>query len=246
MIKEKKCSRCNDTKLSTKFNMEKVNKDGLQRWCRDCQSDYRQTDKGKSSEQNYRQSEKGKENQRRYHSSEKGKQRDRNYAKTPVFKRIQKRYTQSRKGKDAAKRYGQSEKGKVQRKKQKQTLGTKISNMRYHQSEKGKQTQKRGKSLRRTNETQAGGSYTATEWFNLCKFYDFHCLSCHQEFPFDQLTVDHVKPVSRGGTSFIWNLQCLCKSCNSRKGAKEIDYRETLPDWIKRDRDIYHQLSLFQ
>jgi len=245
MIKEKQCSKCEQTKSVIDFNFQKVGKDDLQRWCRDCQRAYRQTDKGKESERAYRQSEKGKENQRRYHESVGGKQRNSEYAKTSVIKRIQKRYAQSRKGKDTAIRYWQSEKGKAQRKKQKQTLGTKISNRRYEQSEKGKQGKKRRKALRRTNETQAGGSYTPPEWYALCEFYNFHCLMCNQEFPFDKLTVDHVKPVSKGGTSFIWNLQPLCLSCNSRKRAKEIDCRQTLPDWIKRERECYHQLSLF-
>lgn len=34
--------------------------------------------------------------------------------------------------------------------------------------------------------------------------------------------VDHIVPLSRGGTHEYENLQCLCKSCNSSKGAKLI------------------------
>lgn len=32
--------------------------------------------------------------------------------------------------------------------------------------------------------------------------------------------IDHIVPLSRGGTHDRSNLQCLCKSCNSSKGAK--------------------------
>ncbi len=34
------------------------------------------------------------------------------------------------------------------------------------------------------------------------------------------LTLDHVFPWSLGGSDDEWNLQTLCRSCNSRKGAK--------------------------
>lgn len=34
------------------------------------------------------------------------------------------------------------------------------------------------------------------------------------------LTIDHIKPVSRGGTDDLTNLQTLCQPCNSSKGAR--------------------------
>ena len=36
------------------------------------------------------------------------------------------------------------------------------------------------------------------------------------------LTIDHMIPVARGGTSVVENLQTLCGSCNSFKGTKII------------------------
>lgn len=45
----------------------------------------------------------------------------------------------------------------------------------------------------------------------------YACVSCAA---CDDLTIDHVWPLSRGGDDGIENLQFLCRSCNSSKGAK--------------------------
>lgn len=49
------------------------------------------------------------------------------------------------------------------------------------------------------------------------------CLNCRSS---DDLTIDHIKPIARGGENKLSNLQPLCKSCNSAKGTQIIDYRE--------------------
>ena len=67
-----------------------------------------------------------------------------------------------------------------------------------------------------------GGSYTTEEWRELCKRYGNICLRC---FAKTRLTVDHIVPVSQGGTSDIENLQPLCRYCNTVKGDKTLNYR---------------------
>jgi 5-methylcytosine-specific restriction endonuclease McrA len=76
---------------------------------------------------------------------------------------------------------------------------------------------------RRTVKTKAGGSYTVEEWKQTCRLAKFRCLCCKKKKP---LTADHVIPVISGGTSFIENIQPLCRSCNSKKGTKTVDYRK--------------------
>jgi 5-methylcytosine-specific restriction endonuclease McrA len=66
------------------------------------------------------------------------------------------------------------------------------------------------------------GTYTLKEWQDLCDYYDNRCLKCGEQ---KKLTVDHVIPISLGGSNTIDNLQPLCDYCNKSKGAKHIDYR---------------------
>lgn len=87
---------------------------------------------------------------------------------------------------------------------------------------------------RRSRKSASGGSYTVVEWKGLVAHYGNKCLCCGRSDV--ALTVDHVVPVSKGGTSNIDNLQPLCLSCNSKKQDKIIDYRpgKGLGRWIQR------------
>lgn len=60
----------------------------------------------------------------------------------------------------------------------------------------------------------------------LIETYGHQCLSCGSE---ENLAIDHIVPISWGTPKTklhdIRNFQFLCRSCNSRKHAKYIDYR---------------------
>ena len=45
----------------------------------------------------------------------------------------------------------------------------------------------------------------------------FRCVHCSSS---DDLAIDHIIALARGGTNDLENLQLLCRSCNSRKGAR--------------------------
>ena len=68
---------------------------------------------------------------------------------------------------------------------------------------------------------QMRGVWTPEEWAAVCEQYGNVCLACGKP----EVTVDHVVPISLGGSNTIENLQPLCRSCNCRKQNKVVDYR---------------------
>ncbi|MCE2393075.1 HNH endonuclease [Candidatus Poribacteria bacterium] len=46
----------------------------------------------------------------------------------------------------------------------------------------------------------------------------YTCQYCDEHFPPSTLTIDHVKPRSRGGTTVWENVATACKRCNAKKG----------------------------
>ncbi len=55
--------------------------------------------------------------------------------------------------------------------------------------------------------------------YGIFKQADYKCLHCG-ETDTTKLTIDHIIPKIHGGSNQPDNLQSLCRSCNSRKGAK--------------------------
>jgi len=50
--------------------------------------------------------------------------------------------------------------------------------------------------------------------------FEQHDSVCQHCGATENLTVDHIVPLAKGGTNELDNLQPLCKSCNSSKGAR--------------------------
>ena len=48
------------------------------------------------------------------------------------------------------------------------------------------------------------------------------CYHCEQKFSREELTMDHLIPLSRGGTSSKKNIVVACKQCNSLKKNRTV------------------------
>ena len=95
--------------------------------------------------------------------------------------------------------------------------------MRKHQKANAKYNE--WSAARKAKEFNAKGRFTQQEWEDLKKHYFFTCLACRRTEPEIELTVDHVKPLSSGGSNFIKNIQPLCRGCNTKKQFGSIDLR---------------------
>jgi 5-methylcytosine-specific restriction endonuclease McrA len=56
----------------------------------------------------------------------------------------------------------------------------------------------------------------ASQWWKQ-KLSKGICYYCGKNFSPQELTMDHVVPLSRGGKSTKGNLVCCCKDCNNKK-----------------------------
>ncbi|WP_288937034.1 HNH endonuclease [uncultured Sphingomonas sp.] len=72
---------------------------------------------------------------------------------------------------------------------------------------------------RRCRISGGGGSHTAKQIADMLDSQDSRCNYCRLYIRYSY-HVDHIKPVAKGGSNDISNIQILCAICNQRKGAK--------------------------
>lgn len=72
-------------------------------------------------------------------------------------------------------------------------------------------------------------SVTRSQRFEILARDNFTCRYCGRRAPHVQLHVDHVHPVSRGGTDDPLNLVAACVDCNMGKLAKELGPGAEMP-----------------
>ena len=66
-----------------------------------------------------------------------------------------------------------------------------------------------------------GSGVKRSQWQDRLEEFNNCCAYCLKPLG-SNAAVDHIVPVSKGGTSYIDNLVPACKSCNSSKGSKSL------------------------
>jgi 5-methylcytosine-specific restriction protein A len=66
----------------------------------------------------------------------------------------------------------------------------------------------------------------------------YRCVECGKSA---HLTIDHILPISKGGTDELNNLQTMCDGCNQRKANITLTWKEKLFPFIKKhDLEKHH------
>lgn len=194
-VMPKKCTRCQQVKDESEFHKRSIKKGYLMSWCKSCWSDY---NKERGQTESYKEAERAW--QKKYAD------------KAEVKAKRSRRESQRIRTLRESNRQGWQEYLK------------KISEYRRTRwaTDPIYVAKETARALNRKAQKYQGGSFTEQEWLDLCARYDYRCLCCKEQKP---LTVDHVMPLSKGGSNDIGNIQPLCGSCNSSKRDRHIDYR---------------------
>jgi 5-methylcytosine-specific restriction endonuclease McrA len=249
MVKASKiCSTCKIEKPLLDFYSDKSRPDGLCYICKDCTKIKGKKDRNKHAAKirdrgrRYREANKEilKAKRHEYYERNKAKtlQTNRKWreANLTKIKRQQHKYRQANKARI-------SKKNKVHYEQNKEYY--KVHHRKHYRQNKDKRRQQQrayylnNKQVFRESEKRReaatiinGGYHTLEQWERLLAFYKGQCLVCGTT---QNITKDHIIPISKGGSNSIDNLQPLCKAHNSSKWTKTIDYRPSIPCWLESD-----------
>jgi hypothetical protein len=241
----KTCTKCKRNKPLDEFAKSKRFKDGHSHWCKECAKEsarkWREANPDRVKEQ-------GKK-RREMTSPEKRKEIDRRYATTrAVWKKAnpkklrayRAKYRQSNpdKAQESSDRWRKANRVKVRvyENKWKSDNPDKVYNSIKRWRKQNPERVRANDIARRARVANSEGRYTQEEWVKLVEYYGNKCLCCGIDGAnsrYGKLTVDHVIPLHLEGRNDISNLQPLCHNCNAKKQTRIIDYRPSVPDWVK-------------
>lgn len=131
---------------------------------------------------------------------------------------------------EAREKISESKSGKIPykmtdaiREKISKTLASKKGNS-YKYPEEVYENKLRSNRRRMVLRLSGGGTHTLQDWLDLKKKFNYMCLCCKKQEPEVTLSEDHIVPLTLNGSDNIENIQPLCRSCNSRKYNKIINF----------------------
>ena len=141
-------------------------------------------------------------------------------------------YNKSEKGKLAQSKYRKSDKGRLTVAKGLsryfKTDKGKLALSRYNKSDKGRATIARKNHNKKIWKANSINIFNNKEFNCVIFLQNYRCAHCNRYFDEVDPARDHIKPASKGGDFIKENIQALCRSCNSKKSTKYIDYRTNI------------------
>lgn len=188
----KTCSRCKIHKALEDFYRRPASKDGLMSHCKLCD----------------------KERQRRFNAANPGKAAKRQQRWREENPEARRKQTQRHYAKNAPKRMQEwNERSRLYRKMHPEKARAAVRRWAEYNPDKVRTKNRR----RRARKAGASIGDSAEIVSREAKIRTEACAHCGTE---DNIHVDHIWPLSKGGAHAAFNLQPLCASCNSKKGAK--------------------------
>jgi len=208
------CNKCKQEKDESEFYKDKSRISGIRSICKECYKRW------------YYHKEKNKQLYKKYQN------RLKQYREDNRKKAKQYREDNRKKIREKAKQYYEKNKEKIKKKHNCYYCNNKEYFKKYQKKwiKKNRDKTKNYDGKYRARKNGSNGNVSDIEWKELCSHYGNICLRCGSS---ENITQDHVVPISKGGFHIIYNLQPLCKPCNSVKHNKTIDYRpDVISDFV--------------
>lgn len=247
-VQYKKCCTCKEVKQLLFFSKNKKERDGMQSECKSCQKVRRDariavnpnyfnvSDKEKKHEYYINNAYRLKEYRAEYYKENKDRLRE-----------VSKAYYEANKEKhnETCRKYYKENKEKLaeyykaryhenidsEKKRQKEYRIANKEKIQARHAERYQQNKEYFRAAwhkRRARLRNADGSHTKEDIQFILEKQKGKCVTCAVCITTDY-SVDHITPLSKGGSNNKDNIQLLCKSCNSSKGNKDpIEFMQTL------------------
>ncbi len=217
-IPQKRCSTCNTLSPATPefFYRTKKSKDGLMAQCKTCQN---------ARQREYLSRPEVQERRRTYAQEYYSSPENKEYKRTRAIERRSRPEVKERERAYKREYYNRPEVQEHIRAYSQEYLSQ--SEVQEHRRAYGQEYSRRPENkeryrarnhIRRAHKVVAGGTFTKQDVQNMLKGQKGKCAFCKQRLV--KYEVDHIIPLSRGGSNWPYNLQLLCRSCNRRKHDK--------------------------